>query len=403
MQKWFQKADSASNYKLLDLEIRLNDLFKIYSDSLTELVCFVNLCSMRYIGQEFRDFNSFCKIFYRYAHKRLTQASVWFERHKDVLVSFLLAKRGLYQRPFLHTSLFLLVVIGIVVAPIIRNSYEVNASQLEEIAPPSAIFTSLDNQETQTFESERVRDQIITHIVEEGDTLSTLAEKFGISVDSIKWANSKLTGEKLSIGQELAIPPVTGVVVKVARGDSIYSLAKKYKVDAQNILNYPFNDFVDLDTFSLAAGQMLVVPEGVMPEAKAIHSPRTIAQVGAQAGSGQFIWPTQGVITQRPVSYHMALDIANNTAPAIAAADAGKVVLVARQRYGYGWHIIIDHGNGYQTLYGHMSDMYVSEGQNVSRGSTIGKMGSTGRSTGIHLHFEIRKAGALQNPLSFLK
>jgi murein DD-endopeptidase MepM/ murein hydrolase activator NlpD len=99
----------------------------------------------------------------------------------------------------------------------------------------------------------------------------------------------------------------------------------------------------------------------------------------------------------------MAVDVANPTLPPIMAADAGKVTLVERQRYGYGYHVIIDHGNGFSTLYAHMSDIYVSVGQAVSQGSVIGKLGSTGRSSGAHLHFEIMKNGAKLNPLGFFK
>lgn len=347
-------------------------------------------------------FLQFIRTFYHYSQRRLSRWWVKFERNKDFLVEFLLAKRGVYQRPFLHTSFFLIVVTGIMAAPLISSNLS-QASQFDEFTPPSAVLASFDEQETTTQRSDRGRDGVITHTVVEGDTLSSLSEKFNISIDTIKWANPKLIGEKLAIGMELAIPPITGVVVKVQRGDTVESLAKKYKVNSQNILNWQLNDFEDLDTFALAAGQTLVIPDGVMPEAAPVYSPRTIAQVGNVAGSGQFIWPTQGTITQRPVSYHMALDIANNTLPPVAAADAGKVVLSECQRYGYGCHIIIDHGNGYQTLYGHLSERYVSAGQAVSKGSTIGKLGSTGRSTGPHLHFEVRKGGVLLNPLSFLK
>lgn len=358
---------------------------------------------MKSVQQSVWDVRSFWKSFYRYAHKRVHQGWVWFEGKKNKVVDLLVTKRGTYARPFLHTSLFVLIGVGIVAAPIIRNTYEAEANGLDEFTPPSAVLSSFDEQETLTEISEKPRDRVITYTVEAGDTISTVAEKFGISIDTIKWANPKLEGDKLAIGTDLSIPPVSGIVVKVSKGETIYSIAKKYKSDPQKILNYPFNDFTDLDTFALAAGQALVVPDGVMPESKPVYSPQTIANVGTTPGSGQFNWPTQGVITQRPVSYHMALDIANNALPAITAADAGKVVLVERQKYGYGWHIIIDHGNGYQTLYGHMSDMYVSVGQAVSKGSVIGKMGSTGRSSGPHLHFEIRKGGTLLNPLSFLK
>ncbi len=351
----------------------------------------------------FSDFIYFLRIFIRYAGKRLRQGWRFSEEKKDVLVDVLVAKRGLYQRPFLHSAFFILLGIGLVIAPLIANSYPTSASEeLAGFTPPSAVLTSFDEQETTTQRSERPRDGIVTYKVEEGETLAQIAAQYDVSVDSIKWLNTGLKGDKLSIGQELSIPPTTGVIHKVLRGETIYSIAKKYKTDAQKILNWPYNDFTDLDTFSLAAGQTLVVPDGVIPEAKPVYSPQLIAQVGTP-GSGQFMWPTQGVITQRPVSYHMALDIANSSLPPILAADTGKVVLVEYGKFGYGHHVIIDHGNGYQTLYAHMSDIYIQPGQNVGKGSVIGKMGSTGRSSGSHLHFEVRKAGVIQNPLGYLK
>lgn len=351
-----------------------------------------------------RDFGLFLRVFYHYAEKRLGQGWVWFEGKKDVVVGFLLAKRGLYQRPFLHSSFFVLAGVAIVITPVIANSYPTEAADaLSEFTPPSAVLSSFDEQETTTLRSERPRDAIITHTVKEGDTLAAIAATYNVSVDSVKWLNTAIKGDNLAIGQEVFIPPVTGIVHKVTRGETIYSIAKKYQTEAQNILNWPFNDFADLDTFALTAGQMLIIPDGVMPKAKPVYSPQTIAQVGLTPGDGQFIWPTQGKITQRPVSYHMALDIANSSLPPVAAADGGKVVLVEFSRVGYGYHVIVDHNNGYQTLYAHLSEIYVSSGQGVSKGSIIGKVGTTGRSSGSHLHFEVRKNGVAINPFGVLK
>jgi len=204
-------------------------------------------------------------------------------------------------------------------------------------------------------------------------------------------------------GQVLKIPPITGVVHKVASGETVYSIAKKYGVTAQNIVNYIWNDFADSDTFALTAGQTLYVPDGVIRLAP-ITSPQFIAQIQAGVrGTSNFIWPTSGSITQNPVWYHMALDIANNAAPAILAADSGTVSYAGCVGYGYGCSVIIDHGNGYQTLYAHLSSYIPDAGASVSQGQQIGVMGSTGRSTGTHLHFEVRSGGTLLNPWNFLK
>jgi Membrane proteins related to metalloendopeptidases len=160
-------------------------------------------------------------------------------------------------------------------------------------------------------------------------------------------------------------------------------------------------------TFALAVGQELIIPEGIMPKAKPV-APRPTAyyaQVEVQpgAGSGTFVWPTSGNITQRYAWYHRGIDIANNTAPSILASQGGRIEAVIYGRYGYGNHVVVNHGNGYQTLYGHMSQIYVSAGDSVSSGQAIGQMGSTGRSTGVHLHFEVIQNGVKLNPLSVLQ
>lgn len=338
----------------------------------------------------------------RYIERKLVRFGSWFETNKDSLVEILMARRGTYQRPFLYFSLSILLVVGIMSGPILARSYPGGLpAALAEYTPPSAVVSSLDLTEygVQTQISEKPRDQVITYAVEKGDTLAKIAEKFGVSIDTIKWAND-LKRDSLSVSQELKIPPVTGIVHKVREGETIYSISKKYKTDAQKIVNFPFNDFSDLDTFALNVGQTLVVPDGVQPAAPAIVRPLPPIAAG---GTGQFLWPVGGIITQYPVWYHTALDIANPGLPGIAAGDEGVVSLVEYLRYGYGQHIIIDHGNGLSTLYAHLSEIYVKPGDRVARGQIIGKMGSTGRSSGPHLHFEVRKNGVPVDPRPFLK
>ena len=125
---------------------------------------------------------------------------------------------------------------------------------------------------------------------------------------------------------------------------------------------------------------------------------------GAVSGSGQFIWPVSGQISQRYVWYHKGLDISNRAGPGVLAADSGRVVQAGwPDNFGYGNRVLIDHGNGYQTLYAHLASISVVEGQTVNRGDVIGIMGSTGRSSGTHLHFEVRENGAALDPLGFLR
>lgn len=339
---------------------------------------------------------------YYYIERKLSRFGMKFEARKDIVVHMLMVKRGTYQRPFLLFSLSVLFLAGVVSAPILADSYPGSVTQtLESYTPPSAVLSSFDLSEygVQTRISEKPRDQIMEYTVVSGDTLESIAEKFGVSVDTLKWENN-IKGDRLSISDTLKVPPVTGIVHKVKHGETIYTIAKKYQTDAQKIVNFPFNDFEDLDTFALQVGQTLMVPDGVMPEAKPVYA--RIPSITA-GGAGRYLWPAGGSISQYPVWYHMAVDIANKDAPGIASADSGTVVYVQYLRYAYGNHVIIDHGSGMSTLYAHLSEIYIAPGDRVGRGQIIGRMGSTGRSTGIHLHFEIRIDGRPVNPLSYLK
>lgn len=353
-----------------------------------------------------QDIRLFISFLGGYFHHKLFTFGTNFEKIKDLIVAVLVAKRGKYSSSFLNTSFLLLIGAVIVGAPIIAENNPF-ISSLEQRASPSQTaivsYNPYDNS-LSTVISLKPRDKIENYEVRSGDTLAGIAKRFDVSVDTIKWEND-LKSDSIKTGQTLKIPPITGVVHKVVSGDNVYSIAKKYKSDAQKIVNYPFNDFVDLDTFSLTPGQLVYVPDGVIETAPPIVPSSGFfakAQAGVQ-GSSAFIWPTTGIITQYPVWYHMALDIANNARPAVLAADTGTVIFAGCIQYGYGCHVIIDHGNGYESLYGHLSQIGVSPGQAVSKGEQIGVMGSTGYSTGTHLHFEIRSGGTILNPLNFLK
>ena len=200
---------------------------------------------------------------------------------------------------------------------------------------------------------------------------------------------------------------MTGVVYKVKPGDTVYSIAKKFQTDAQGIVDFPMNTFSDDETFALVAGQTLIVPDGIMSDEVAQSAPN-IARVltpdaGSVTASGSFVWPAFGKITQPFRWYHKGLDIANHDGGAILAADSGTIVVSGWSNSGYGNHVIVDHGNGFQTLYAHMSSIAVTTGIRVNRGATLGQMGSTGRSTGTHLHFEIRTGSGNMDPLGYLK
>jgi murein DD-endopeptidase MepM/ murein hydrolase activator NlpD len=354
-----------------------------------------------------KEFSLFILFFFEYLRKKIIKASQLFENYKNLLVKFLLLKRGRYNRPFLHFATMGVLAFGVLIAPFIADTYPAfsSSSNQPQIASDQSIEVSDDVFSTQI--SQKVRDKVITYMVEKGDTLSTIAKKFDISVDTIKWAND-LSGDTVTTGDTLKILPVTGVLHKVSKGDTVKSIADKYNTNAQKIVDFPFNDFANPETFSLTAGQMVIVPDG---EIAAPSAPRSSPQVYvAQApvgkvSSGGFTWPIHGGISQFASWYHMALDITDPFGTPIYAAQDATVTRVSVGTYdgGYGNNVWIDNGSGLASHYCHMRDVNVSVGQQVYAGKTIiGWIGLSGRTTGPHLHFEVRKNGGLVNPLTYL-
>lgn len=340
----------------------------------------------------------------RFIFKSLHLSFIKVEERKGIVVNALYRQRGKLSQRLTHTGMGALAALGVMIAPIISQEFpgtSVNPWQIT--GAPTVLSASTQDPGFDTEISSKVRDNIINYTVLTGDTVSSVADKFGVSADSIRWQNS-LSGDKIKIGQTIEILPVTGIAHKVQKGDTVYSIAKKYDAEAQAIVNFPFNAFANDETFELAIGQTVIVPDGVMPKAASTPRVRQITpSAGTVVASGQFVWPTQGTISQRYSWYHPGIDIANNTAPLVVAADSGRVEYAGWDGSGYGNMVLIDHGNGFKTRYGHLSQIMVISGQTVARGNSVGKMGSTGRSTGIHLHFEIYKGGARPNPLLYLK
>ncbi len=340
-----------------------------------------------------------------YITKKLHFSFIRFEEGKGAFVSSLYKQRGKSARKLIHTGMATLAGVGMMIAPVIAQEFpgrSVNPWDIE--SNPSVLSATTESDGIETLVSEKVRDSVKEYIVEEGDTVASVSKKFGVDSETIKWQNN-LTGDKIKVGQKLEILPVTGIAHKVAKGDTVYSIAKKYDSSAQAIVDFPFNTFSNDETFELAIGQTVIVPDGVKPQ-EAVSSPRTrqiTPDAGSVVASGSFAWPTNGTISQNFAWYHQGTDIANRAAPNVVAADSGTVEYAACISYGYGCHVIINHGNGFKTLYAHFQQIYVTAGQSVGRGGLIGKMGSTGRSTGTHLHFEISKNGVKLNPLSVLK
>lgn len=326
------------------------------------------------------------------------------EERKGIVVTALYRKRGKLSRTLSHSGMAGIAALGIMLAPLIAQEFpgkSVNPWSIS--AAPSVLSASTDDPGLDTQISSKVRDSIIEYQVQNGDTVTSIANKFGISTNTIKWQNN-LTSDKVKIGQTLKILPVTGVAHTVVKGDTVYSIAKKYDAEAQAIVDFPFNTFTNDETFELAIGQTVIVPDGVMPAAQAVARVRQMTpNAGAVTASGKFVWPTQGVLTQYFSWYHPGLDIANPSSPLVVAADSGKVVYAGWDNSGYGNMVLIDHGNGFRTRYGHLSQIMVISGQTVSKGQNIGRMGNTGHSTGTHTHFELYLNGVRVNPLSYLK
>jgi murein DD-endopeptidase MepM/ murein hydrolase activator NlpD len=361
----------------------------------------------KYASFYFKFVKLFSSELFDYTLKALHLSFIKFEKSKSFLATFLYRQRGRYAKRFVHSGMAGLAALGVVMAPVVADEFPGTTLDPWDIpSSTSVLSTSVEKTGISTDISAKTRDKIIDYTVLEGDTVSSIAEKFGVSTDTVLWQNGLGEKDRIKPGQVLEILPISGISHKVSKGDTVYSIAKKYDTSPQSVVDFPFNSFANDETFELAIGQVLIVPEGVKPAERAT-APR-IRQLTPDAGtvvaSGTFVWPASGSISQYFAWYHKGIDIANRASPDILAADSGKVVVAGwPDGYGYGNRVIIDHGNGYRTLYGHLSRIYVVPGQTVSRGSAIGKMGSTGRSTGIHLHFEVIKNGVYINPLGVLR
>lgn len=258
-------------------------------------------------------------------------------------------------------------------------------------------------QNTSTSTGNKVTD----YIVESGDTLSTIAAKFNVSTDTIRYANGIADIDSLAPGDKLIIPPVTGVLHTVAAGETTAGIAKRYGANEALIISQN-----DLYGEELTVGMKVMVPDGDIPEAPkpVVETQVAVAATGGGgsqgssqsiAASGQFLFPTVNAQGYYNGYHNWAIDVPGGIGTPIFAADAGRVV---EAQYGwnggYGNTILIDHGNGFTTRYAHMVELAVIGGY-VSKGQVIGYMGSTGRSTGSHLHFEILIGGARQNPIDY--
>lgn len=327
---------------------------------------------------------------------------------KEFLTKKLIWSRGRLGRTIATWSImgfsFLVFVVGEIFSssPLVVNK-PVSADYLKsttDIIPKKEVaLTSLSE--------ERKRDQPFAYTIQQGDSLYSIGNQFKVSIDAIKYTNGLSDASVLSVGKEIIIPPASGLIHKVEAGDTLGSIAKEYDVPSQAIADFNYI----LDTGKLAVGTELVIPGGKVPvvvpvAVYAVQPTQGSAGVGdASPNKGFCVWPTTvSLITQYYSWYHNGVDIAVGRGlamPPILACTSGTVTRAGWDPFGLGLHVIIDHGGGYQTVYGHLSRVDVSYGESVGRGEQVGVMGNTGRSTGPHIHFMVKYNGAAQNPLNY--
>ena len=265
-----------------------------------------------------------------------------------------------------------------------------NPNKATEVSPVNANALVADIASSQgTGGPEEINTQISIYTVRPGDNLSTIAEMFDVSVNTIMWANDLKKSSSIQPGQTLVILPVSGITYTVVKGDTIKGIVTKYKVDLQEVLDY--NDISINST--LAVGDKIIIPDAEIQTISPTHTASGTTKGGLPSYSGYYLRPVQGVKTQG-IHGHNGVDIANSIGTSIIASAEGVVIssMTGGWNGGYGNYIIISHPNGTQTLYAHTSKNLVRAGQYVNQGEKIALLGNTGKSTGPHLHFEIRGA-----------
>jgi hypothetical protein len=277
----------------------------------------------------------------------------------------------------------------------------------------------------------RPRQDIIKYTIAKGDTVIAIAAKYNLKPQTIMFGNYYTLRDdphNLSIGAELNILPVDGYYYEWQAGDGLNGVAKGLNVKPEDIINYPLNqlDIATVGNFSnpnITPGTWLIVPGGTRPYISwsapvgvTRTNPAVARVMGAGAcgkisdgavGLGSFVWPTNkhylSGFDYSPDTNHRGIDLSGNTGEPIYAVDAGVIVYAGWNDWGYGNMIMIDHGNGWQSLYAHLNSIGMICGQSVDQGTVIGTMGSTGKSSGSHLHFELMHTlYSKVNPWSFL-
>lgn len=273
---------------------------------------------------------------------------------------------------------------------------------------------------SEASESVAPRTETVSYTVQSGDTIGTIAQDHGISLETLLWANNLTVRSTIRPGDTLQILPTDGLTHTVKSGDTILAIANRYDADTDQIISY--NNLTSSSALSI--GEELIIPGGIQPSAQ--PQQRSVARVFTQpstttttstttsagdptatapgtASAGGMVWPTDlRVITQYFGWSHTGIDVDCYYTHNNYAADAG-VVQYSGWKGGYGLTVEVNHGNGLVTRYGHHAKLYVSAGQQVSKGQALGLCGTTGRSTGTHLHFEVISGGRFLNPLDYIR
>ncbi len=262
--------------------------------------------------------------------------------------------------------------------------------------------------------ADKPRYQPVEYRVKRGDSIFAIAEEYKLTAESVLWANYDILQDdphSLKPGQVLQIPPTDGIYYQWKENDSLESVANEFSAGVEDIINFPGND-IDLTNPTITSGSWVMVPGGerefvqwlvptVATGASGTSSTSQSACPGGAVGSGGFVWPAdaRSLSGNDYWSGHLGIDIAAGEGAPVYAADSGVVTMAqGGYNYGYGNVIQIDHGNGYSTVYAHLSVIGVGQCASVSAGQWIGSAGNTGNSQGAHLHFEVRQGGGFINP-----
>ncbi|HUQ30121.1 MAG TPA: M23 family metallopeptidase [Candidatus Paceibacterota bacterium] len=327
-----------------------------------------------------------------------------FPVHVDAFWPFSLPASAATKMPMLHDP-----SIGLLAAAANENPDPIKADEVGAQISDSALMAGSGPKGTlaDVASSTPSSEQISVYVVRKGDTLSVIAQMFNVSVNTVVWANDLGSTRAIHEGQTLVILPVSGVERTVIKGDTLKSIAKKYGADADEIAEY---NGLESDAV-LAVGTTLIIPGGEVATPVPVVKAKGVTRAGGKiyepylGGSGAeiagyFANPIPGARMTQGLHGWNGIDLGAAKGTAIHAA-AGGTVIVAKANGGwnggYGNYVVISHPNGTQTLYAHMTSVGVSVGQAVSRSSYIGTVGSTGLSTGPHLHFEVRGA---KNPFA---